>query len=274
MSQFLEMKESSQSSFRYFHYSIFLALFCLYSHTFPQNVTAISATNLWNNHSSKTLKHWNLKKKKITGYTEINYSFSENGEQLIETSRNLHQDKEVFSEKKLWFTASGELTLYEEIDLKSGFKTQNLHEKNQINTRIWKKGEKTSFSIPKEDNLVPFEIISHYLQSKIPQLKKRSSFKFNLYLPAIALELKNKGFPTSFSIIEMKAKVSTIKSMQTLFGDKKVVVLTIRPTSFLINALLPDEKSVFWFTYLKNAPYELISFREGNTEFILEKYKP
>lgn len=221
---------------------------------------------------SRKFRHWNESKKEVTGYTTVSYIREKNTDCLIELSKNLGKDRKVFSEKKLWFSPDlSRLIRYEESDLRTDMRTINTYSTDIIHTEAWQKDEKLEFDIQVRHDLVPFEILPHFLQSQIHSLKKDTILKFSLYLPAIATELKNKGMPLSWSKLEMKASIVAMEKLETILGQKETITLQLEATSFLINALLPKDKSRFRFTFMKEAPHHLLVFEEGETKTILDE---
>ncbi|MBU2515012.1 hypothetical protein KJ966_27135 [bacterium] len=233
-------------------------------------LNAFESRQLTENSTSKVFKHWNTEKKEITGYTILTYEHDLKNQLIKEHSKNQKKDRTVFMEKELWFTSSGKLIRYEEIDIAGELKTINIHNDGEIKTEVWEKGERTDFSMKPQPGLIPFEVITLYLQTKVPVLLKERSINFTIYLPIVAIELKKEGLPTSFSVFEVSTTVSKINTEKTVLGNKEVVTVQVRPTSILLAALLPKEKSVFEFSFLKEAPHDLIMFKEGKTQIILE----
>lgn len=224
--------------------------------------------------SSQLFEHWNTEKNKITGYTHISYykEKSDDKEYLIELSQNRNRNQEVFSEKRIWFFAnSGKTVRYLEEDFREKVKTENLYRKERIDTLIKSPKGQKSFRIENSSHLLPFELLSFALRAQISELLKEETLRFDLYLPLLTMELKEKGFPTSFSTLEMEAIVKNLETKKTAFGTKPCVEIKIQPTSFLLKAILPKEKSEFWITFLKDPPYQLIRFKEGVTESRLIK---
>ncbi len=233
---------------------------------FPAEVAGYSFKNQLTDRTTKRFHHWNTKKKKITGYTSLEYSLSPNTGELVERSRNMDKNLEVYTEKTLWFDAeSGELIKYQEEDYRTDLKTQNTYKKDKILTQVWEKGKKREFTIKTTPDLVPFEVLSFYLQSQIDKLNKDKTILFTLYLPVIAVELTNKGLPLSLSQLGMKASVKKRKARDTIFGKRQVVTIRVEPTSFFVKTLLGEEKSKFDFYFIDQQPYTLVQFKEGDT---------
>jgi hypothetical protein len=225
--------------------------------------------------SSRLFQHWNKTKKEITGHTSVSYSYDEQTGNIIELSRNSDKKGKIYSEKRLWFSPDQKkLIRYDETDFRTEIRTLNVFQEDKIQTKVWQKDKELEFDIEIQPGLVPFEILPHFLQSRIPSLVKENSFDFTLYLPAIATELKNKGLPLSLSKLEMKASIIQTETMDTFSGPQETITLQIKSTSFLINALLPRDKSTFKFTFQKQSPFHLIVFEEGETRTVLYSIKP
>lgn len=224
--------------------------------------------------SPQLFEHWNSQKKMITGYTHIRYYKEESEAQtyLVEFSQNLNRNREVFSEKRIWFEAtSGKTLRYLEEDFREKVTTENLYGREKIETLIQTPKKKHVFRVNNASNLLPFELLSLNLRAQLTELLEEESLSFELYLPLLTMELKEKGLPTSFSTLEMEATIENIKKQQTIFGLKSCVEIKIQPASFLLKAILPKEKSTFWITFLKAPPFHLIRFKEGVTESRLIK---
>ncbi len=238
----------------------------------PFNLWAYSFKGQLVENNTKTFHHWNAKKEKITGYTILSYETDLNSGELLETSRNMTNKQKVYLEKTIWFDLqTGELKKYQESDFRTDIKIINSYTNDRILTEVWEKGVKKDFKIKITSDLVPFEVLSHYLQAKIDNLQKKKSIRFTLYLPIIALELTNKGLPLSLSQLGMKASIIKIKDRDTIFGKKEVITVRVEPTSFFIKALLPSEKSRFDFYFISQQPNTLIQFEEGDTRTTLIK---
>lgn len=222
-------------------------------------------------------KHWHIQKKKVTGYTKIEIKTMLKGEKtyFLELNRNLDRKGELFSEKQTWYESkSGELTLYSESDYRTGVSITNRLNDSQILTRLTDGDEQLEIALEKGDGVVPFEVLTPYLQKSLPDLMKKGTLTFSLYLPMIAIELKRKGMPASLSKFEMEARVREEKAVETPMGVKPALRIQLKPTSFLINAILPKEKTTFYFTFMKKPPHILLSFQENKTKSILTTYQP
>lgn len=234
---------------------------------FIQHLLAYQFKNQLEDQSPRIYHHWNTKQKKITGYTTVAYLSDDTTGELVEFSNNLDDKQITFSEKKLWFSSQGELIKYEERDFRTDIKTVNRYTKHEIQTELWEKEQKTALRIAYQSDLVPMEILSLFLQSKLMELEQAKSLTFTLYLPVLALELSKKGLPLSLSRLEMKA----VGSEAVIANYPQTVTIRVEPTSLLVQALLPAEKSKFYFTYLKEHPFTLVQFEEGDTQTRLTK---
>ncbi|MBT4088261.1 MAG: hypothetical protein HN580_29980 [Deltaproteobacteria bacterium] len=222
-------------------------------------------------------KHWHLQKKKITGYTKIEIkTTSKAGKKyFLEINQNLDKDEKVFSEKKTWFDyQTGELASYSEVDFRTGVSISDQVTETEIITQVRKKDDLLELSIQREEQLVPFETLALFLQKFMPELVKKRTLTFTLYLPVIAIELKKNNFPLSFSKFEMVARIVEESKKETPLGLKSSMQILLKPTSFLINTMLPKEKTAFHFTFMTEPPYLLLAFEENQTRSILVTYDP
>ncbi len=222
-------------------------------------------------------KHWHLQKKKITGYTiiEIKTTSKAGKKYYLEINQNLDKNQKIFSEKKTWFHyQTGEMASYTEVDFRTGISITDRVKKDKIVTQVGKKDDQLEFSIQRERKLVPFETLALFLQKQLPELQKKRELTFTLYLPVIAIELKKKNFPLSFSKFEMAAHVIEESQKETPLGLKTSIQVMLKPTSFLINTMLPKEKTAFHFTFMTEPPYLLLAFEENQTRSILVTYDP
>lgn len=232
----------------------------------PVDVNGYSFKNQLIDRTSKKFHHWNSRKKKITGFTTLEYSFNQETGELLEISRNLDKNSEVFTEKTLWFhEKSGELIKYQEEDYRTDLRTLNTYNKDRILTQVWENDKKREFKIKITPELVPFEVLSFYLQSQINKLNEKKTIRFTMYLPVVAVELTNKGLPLSLSQLSMKAFVKKKKTRDTLWGKREVVTVRVEPTSFFVRTLLGEKKSKFDFYFINQQPYILVQFKEGDT---------
>lgn len=230
-------------------------------------------------HPAKLIKykHWNLKEKKVTGYTkiEIKTMHKAGKKYFFEINQNLDKHEKVFSQKKIWYSyETGELVSYFETDFRTGISISDKVTESEIITRVSEGEEELELSVQQSEGLVPFEVLPLFLQKIIPDLQKKQQMTFTLYLPVIAIELKKKSFPLSLSKFEMAVQVIKSSKMETPLGIKPTIEILLKPTSFLINTLLPKEKTSFYFTYMTEPPYLLLAFEENQTRNILMAYDP
>lgn len=217
-------------------------------------------------------KHWNTKKKKITGFTVLKYQTEEknNKKYLLELNQNLHQDGKIFSEKKVWFDfMSGKFVKYKETDFRSNLTVTDLVAGENIITQIDKKQNSRQFFIKREADLVPFEVITLYLQKNFPLILKKKQLEFRLYLPIIAYELEKNHLPVSLSKLEMSASIEKKFKIDSIFGSTAAVQILVKPRSLLITSLLPKNKTEFRFVFATNPPHYLLMFEENVTQNIL-----
>jgi len=256
------------------HRTIFLSLVILA--LIPVQASGLDFKSLLRVGEQTKYRHWNMKKKKITGYTivKLEQTVVDNQLLILVKNQNLAEDGKLFLEKKSWFeSANGKLRRYYEKDARTGTEISNIFENKEINTRINTKGKVKKLTISVEQNLVPLEVLTLYLRKELPQLLKNQQLSFVLYLPIIASELARKGLPLSLSKLSMVARVESISEADTVMGRIKTVKVLVAPGSFLISTLLPRDKSEFRFTFGLQAPYYLLSFEEGVTRSELIKYK-
>ncbi len=193
----------------------------------------------------------------------------------LEINRNLDRQKKVFSEKKTWYDQeSGQPHSYSETDFRTGVSITNRMTDSGILTEVKEGDEQLEISLDNEKGLVPFEVLTLYLRKSLQKLQKDKELTFTLYLPIMAIELKRKNMPTSFSRFEMTTSIVDRKTEKTPLGMKSAVQILLKPTSFLINSILPKEKTSFYFTFMVEPPHLLLSFQENKTKSTLTIYDP
>lgn len=219
-------------------------------------------------------KHWNSKRNKITGFTNISYNYVDRNDKkyLIEKSNNTNSAGVVFSEKVVWFKQkTGKWIFSEEKDYRSNTTVFTERTGNQIKTQIKEKDQIRHLTIDEENGLISFELLTLYLQKNISALAKKSSINFVLFIPHMALELEKKGLPLSWSKLNMIASVEKHELFETVFGKQPAIWIVVKPSSFLITSLLPKGKTEFRFIFQEQKPHLLLMFVENKTESILVK---
>lgn len=243
---------------------IFIFLF-LQTNSF---LLAIDLKSVFDDLNSRRYEHWNTEKEKVTGYTDIQYIEKQKGNRnyLVEITENSHNNGEVFSRKELWLEKkTGKVLRYEEKELRTKIQTISEYGNKKITTMVSEEGNQIEFSIEIDNDLVPFETLPAYLQKSIPKILRKDAIKFELYLPALAIELEDKGLPASLSRFNMKATIKKKQRSKTALGRIETVEIELKPTSFFVKAILPKDKSKFTFVFARSAPHQLISFREADT---------
>lgn len=221
-------------------------------------------------------QHWNTKRKKITGYTEISYQFihKNNKSYVLEKSKNTTAEKTLFSEKEVWFRQkTGEWVYSEETDHRSNTTVFTEQIGSQINTRITDKNETKLFSVDEENGLISIELLTLYLQKNMDDLTQNSVIDFVLFIPQIAMELDKNGLPLSWSKLKMVATLGNSELVETPFGKQSAVSVLVEPGSFLIKSLLPKDKTSFQFIFQEQKPHLLLKFVENETEAVLTEIK-
>lgn len=252
-------------------YGYFL-LVILITATLPADLRAYSFPLVREQNERQVFKHWNTSKREITGYSHVRF-FTENTQQkayLVENNQNSHANGVVFSEKFTWFDPqSGEVVKYAEKDFRTDIQIVNTYTREGIKTEVTEEGVIRHLTVDGNPELVPFEIIAYYLQSKMDVFTRGKSISFKLYIPLIALELEKKGLPTSLSKVGMKATPENIVVQHTILGRIRTIKITVQPSSFLVNAILPDDKSRFDFVFQVDRPCQLLQLEEAETKMVL-----
>lgn len=259
---------SKRIAYRWVSPGIFLLLGVIFGS--QVSLHAYQFSSILNHPDLKTFRHWNTKKKEVTGYTRVNYNSSPDGRYIVEFSENMDRSKSIYSRRTLWFLKeSGKLVKCEEIDYRTDLKIQSLYYKDRIQTTIWQEDNKSEIDLEILPDLVPFEVLSHFLRSNLNMIEEQGELAFTLYLPAIAFELSSKGLPKSLSQVAMKATMEEKKKQDTSMGLIETIIIRVEPTSFMVRALLPEDKRSFDFVFAAAEPSELIQFEEGETRTIL-----
>lgn len=221
--------------------------------------------------------HRHIRENKITGYTkiEIKTTVKAGKKYFLETNLNLDKEQRVFSEKETWYDADTGFPLrYSEIDHRTGISITNQISRQQIITRVNDGGDYLEISLDMEPGLVPFEVLVPYLQQSLAKLMEEKEIQFILYLPVIAIEMKRKGLPTSFSKIDMAASIDAELNVESPLGRKKAIRVRLNPTSLLMNTILPTERTAFFFTFTVDPPHILLAFQENQTVSSLSEFRP
>lgn len=222
-------------------------------------------------------KHWHLEQNKTTGYTIIRIKTTHKAgkKYFLEVSQNLDLEKKIFSEKKNWFDfQTGLLVSSSETDYRTGISILNHITATDLVTEVTDGDEHLKLSLEMEEGLVPFAVLPLYLQKSIQELREKRRLTFMLYLPAVAIELKRKGLPISFSKFEIAVSIVGESKIKTPLGVKSAIRILLTPTSLLVNSILPKEKTAFHFTYMTEPPNLLLEFEENQTRSTLETYQP
>lgn len=221
--------------------------------------------------------HHHIKKNKITGYTKIKIKTTiKNGKSVfLEIAQNLDRNQTAFSEKQTLYDAeTGDLISYTEVDHRTDTHITDRISNGTILTHVRSKGKSLDISVEKGKGIVPFEVLPYYLRQSLAELQKKGSLVFTLYIPVMAIELKRKGMPVSFSKIEMETRIVETETVKTVLGTKPAIRIMLKPTSFLLNAFLPKDRTSFYFTFAAQPPHTLLSFRENQTESVLTALQP
>ena len=223
---------------------------------------------------TKTLfKHWNVQSSEISGYSHFSYEVVTRDSKIfiVEKNENTKADGEVFTRKTLWFDAnSGVPEWYEEEDLRNNYRIKNVYSGQIMRTRLEKAGKVLEFETNlTQENAVPFEVVIFFLRKNLRHILQTKDYSFTLFLPLLAIELEEKGFPRSMSMIRMKVKPLKELSLETPLGKIKGRKILLLPKSGFLRALLPRDKTHFEFTIAEAAPHYLLQFTAGKTKHIL-----
>ena len=219
-------------------------------------------------------KHWNLQKKEITGHTEITYRsvIKDDKEFILAQQRNLKTDGTLFWERLIWFHPTTGAPVYsQEKDYRAKIEISSEYQAAHLITTIFlpEKEQHQEFSLLLGTNVIPFELLTLWLQKQLPQLIRKKELNFILYLPRLAYELEKTPFPRSMAELSVKARMQPPRTWDSPMGKVEVVDLLVVPTDFLVKSLLPKEQSEFRFTFLRDAPHNLVSFQEKITQSLL-----
>ena len=253
-----------------------------YFHTLIISSIIISVTSIHANETyidellpgTKTsFKHWNVQSSEISGYSHFSYEVVTRNSKvfIVEKNENTKANGEVFTRKTLWFDAkSGVPKWYEEEDLRMDYRIRNAYLGQIMSTRLEKAGRVLEFetNLTKE-NAVPFEVLIFFLRKNLRHILQTKDYSFTLFLPLLAIELEEKGFPRSMSMIRMKVEPQEELSLETPLGKIKGRKILLLPESGFLRTLLPRDKTHFEFTIAEAAPHYLLQFTAGKTKHIL-----
>lgn len=225
--------------------------------------------------SKISFQHWNTEESKITGYSFFQYEkISKNGKQFIlEKNENTKPDGKVFTKKSLWFDASyGIPQIYEEEDFRKDYRIKNIYSGKIVKTYLFKEGKTLEFETDIGSvNAVPLEIFFFFLRKNFKKILIKEDFYFTLFLPLLAMELEEKGLPSSMSMVQMKTEIGEGIVIDTPLGLTEARELIVYPKSGLLRALLPREKTNFEFVIAESPPHHILQFKIGKTRHILQE---
>ncbi len=220
-----------------------------------------------------SFKHLDVQSSEISGYSHFSYEVvtKDSKNYIVEKNENTKADGKVFTRKTLWFEAnSGFPKWYEEEDLRKDYRIKNTYSGQIMSTRLEKAGKVLQFETNlTQENVVPFEVLIFFLRKNLRHILQTKDYSFTLFLPLLAIELEEKGFPRSMSMIRMVAELKEKISLETPLGRMKGHKILIYPQSGILRALLPREKTHFEFTFSADAPYHLLEFEVGETRHML-----
>ena len=220
-----------------------------------------------------TYQHWNKEHSKITGYTYQEYKLVtiEGNRNILETQLNVKING-VQTRKKtiLYELPYGIPKKYLEEDLLEEIKITNKYLEGIIFTELIHKDKKVNFQMKlNEENTVSFEILLQFLRKNFKRIYKEKNFKFTLYVPALAIELKENGLPLSMSLLDMQINSKDNIIWNSKLGNKKANWIEIFPESLMLRTILPKSKSHFRFLIEINFPHHILQFEEGGNVYKL-----
>jgi len=226
--------------------------------------------------TDKTLlyKHWNVKENTITGYSHFRYQEEEKEGRkfIVEYNENTKANGEVFTKKTIWFDAdTGSPVRYEEFDFRDNSSIYGSYAEDKISTRLIREGKTLEFSVNLTEDSVPFELVTLYLRKNLKEFLKAGDHKFFLYLPMVARDLEKNSMPLSLSLVQMKVQPGKQIEAEGISGKVQATTLLLSPTSWMIRAMIPQEKTNFRFVITTETPHHILQFEEGNTQHILTK---
>lgn len=212
-------------------------------------------------------EHKNQKSQQVTGYSELSYRADNRG-RVEERLKNRKPNGELFQEKFSLFSSRGELLEYREKDFRKQVEVIDLYRQGRIETKIKRGDFERQFTLDQSPQLVPFEVLTLYLESRLTELLRDKSIQFTLYLPYLGLESPEL---TQIPVLAQLESLGPEKSPRG--GMEEVAVVLVMPASPMLRMLIPPEKSQFRFGYFTKTPRLLYSFTEAETKSILKSVK-
>ncbi|OGH00402.1 MAG: hypothetical protein A2600_10285 [Candidatus Lambdaproteobacteria bacterium RIFOXYD1_FULL_56_27] len=212
-------------------------------------------------------EHKNQKSQQVTGYSELTYRADNRG-RVEERLKNRKPDGELFQEKFSLFSQRGELLEYREKDYRKQVEVTDLYRQGRIETRIKRGDFERQFTLDQAPQLVPFEVLTLYLESRLSDLVRDKSIQFTLYLPYLGLESPEL---TQIPVLAQLESLGPEKSPRG--GKEEVAMILVMPSSPMLQMLLPPDKSQFRFGFFTKAPRLLYSFSEAQTLSVLKSVK-
>jgi len=241
-------------------YLFYLGLFC----SFASTTFGIEPFGELTPGVSLRYEHKNQKSQQTTGFSELRYDEAASGD-LEERLKNRKPDGAIFQEKLSRFTENGVLLSYQETDHRNGLHINNQYDRQKITTTLTKGGKSKTMSTQLSADLVPFEVLTLFLASKLEAIQQKKKITFTLFLPQL-------GFDTEqFTQIKVNASLVSQGKITSVRGEEPSVQILVTPASPLLQMLLPADKSQFRFTYLTNKPAVLYQFSESQTRSTLTK---
>ncbi|MDT8446671.1 MAG: hypothetical protein RRB13_07220 [bacterium] len=240
-----------------------LALLCWNSVAWAESYSALLEGGL-----KLRYEHRNQKSQQITGFSELSYHRDDRG-RIEERLLNRKPEGKLFQEKHSLFDSRGYLLSYQEVDHRRGLKVTDLVQKGRLVSQVELEGKKRSFGESLAGDLVPFELLTLFLQKHLSEIKSKGDLNFKLYLPQLAFELEKKGMSRDMAKIDVVAKLEGEVQMDTVRGKAAVLELVVTPTNPMLQMLLPPEQSKFNFGYFAKAPHYLVYFSEAQTKSVL-----